>query len=146
MRNPIRVRVKAVQQKISNYDGNGGDAVAYVIHPIRYSTIKAEEIIDACVELQSVPRAHVASALTGLVEIIIQKLAAGHSVQLPGLGTFSLSLKAKAVIDEKAIDAQKQFEKVSINFRSSPRIKKIFGNVRCEVGEIHYSNGKVIFF
>ena len=86
-----KIIVKAQQQNVYNIDGKGNTGKAYVLRPVRYSTMRQNDIVDYCMKNSLVPRAYITAAVVAFVQCIENFLLNGHSVELPGLGIFYLT-------------------------------------------------------
>ena len=86
-----KIYVKAQQQNVFNKDKSGEISKAYVLRPIRYSTMNSDDILDYCVKNSIVPKAYISASMIALSQCIENFLLNGHSVEFPQLGIFSLS-------------------------------------------------------
>lgn len=117
-----KIVVKSVEQNV-NYLKDGEVKSGYVLRPVRYSTIEAEDLIDAIASTSYVPKAFVTSALYGISEAIQNYLMNGHSISLPSLGILSLSCES-SVAKTPAEAGVNQFKHLNINFRPSTALKE----------------------
>ena len=86
-----KIVVKAQQQNVFNKDKSGEVTKAYVLRPVRYSTMNSNDIVNYCAANSLVPRAYVAATMEAVSQCIENFLLNGHSVEFPHLGIFSLA-------------------------------------------------------
>ena len=129
-----KILVKSVEQNI-NYLQSGEVKSGYLLRPVRYSTIDAEDLIDTIANNSYVPKAFVSSALYGIVDAIENFLLNGHSIALPNLGIFSLSCES-TVAKTPADAGIEQFKKLNINFRPSVELREKLDTVDLELDGI----------
>ena len=117
-----KIVLKSIEQNI-NYLNSGEVKSGYMLRPVRYSTIDAEELINTISNNSYVPKSFVSASLYGIVEAIENYLLNGHSIELPNLGIFSLSCESTVAktAQEAGID---QFKKLHIKFRPSTSLKE----------------------
>lgn len=89
MANQIKVVKK--QQKMAAQEKN-----LYTIRAVRYSTISADELVDAASRNSNVNKGVLRSATNAVLNEFHNFLMNGHSVELPGIGYFRFSFSAKA--------------------------------------------------
>ena len=126
-----KILVKSVEQNI-NYLQSGEVKSGYMLRPVRYSTIDAEDLINTISNNSYVPKSFVSASLYGIVEAIENYLLNGHSIELPNLGIFSLSCESTVAktAQEAGID---QFKKLHIKFRPSTSLKEKLDMVDVEL-------------
>mgnify|MGYP003303043166 CR=1 FL=1 len=86
-----KIVTRAQQQYVSTGIGSGEKQLAYVLRPVRYSTMGANDIVDYCAANSIVPKSYMVAAMTAIIQCIENFLLNGHSVAFPNLGTFSLT-------------------------------------------------------
>ena len=116
-----KIVVKSVEQNV-NYLKDGEVKSGYLLRPVRYSTIEADELINTISGNSYVPRAFVSATLYGITDAIENYLLNGHSIALPNLGILSLSCES-SVAKTPAEAGVNQFKKLNINFRPSVTLK-----------------------
>ncbi len=84
------IRTKKIKFKLV-----GQDKIAYKKRPIRYSTISADELVNAAVRNSQVSAGVMRSAMNAVLNEFHNFMLNGHSVELPGLGYFRFSFSAK---------------------------------------------------
>ncbi|MBR5831012.1 MAG: hypothetical protein IKY79_00180 [Bacteroidales bacterium] len=117
-----KILVKSVEQNV-NYLKDGEVKSGYLLRPVRYSTIEADELINTISGNSYVPRAFVSATLYGITDAIENYLLNGHSIALPNLGILSLSCES-SVAKTPAEAGVNQFKKLNINFRPSVALKE----------------------
>lgn len=68
----------------------------YTTRPVRYTTIKAADIVEAASRNNSIPKSYIETACEAIANEFQNYILNGHSVQVPQVGTFRLVLKVKA--------------------------------------------------
>ena len=117
-----KIVVKSVEQNV-NYLKDGEVKSGYLLRPVRYSTIEADELINTISGNSYVPRAFVSATLYGITDAIENYLLNGHSIALPNLGILSLSCES-SVAKTPSEAGVNQFKKLNINFRPSVTLKE----------------------
>ena len=126
-----KILVKSIEQNI-NYLNSGEVKSGYLLRPVRYSTINAEDLIDSIANNSYVPKAFVSASLYGIMDSIENFLLNGHSIALPNLGIFSLSCESN-VAKTPADAGLSQFKKININFRPSTSLREKLDTVDLEL-------------
>ena len=126
-----KILVKSVEQNI-NYLQSGEVKSGYLLRPVRYTTIEAEDLINTIANNSYVPKTFVGSALYGIVDAIENFLLNGHSIALPNLGILSLSCESN-VAKTPADAGLSQFKKLNINFRPSVELREKLDTVDLEL-------------
>ena len=126
-----KILVKSVEQNI-NYLQSGEVKSGYLLRPVRYSTIDAEDLINSIASTSYVPKAFVSASLYGIVDSIENLLLNGHSISLPNLGILSLSCESN-VAKTPADAGLSQFKKLNINFRPSVELREKLDTVDLEL-------------
>ena len=129
-----KILVKSVEQNI-NYLQSGEVKSGYLLRPVRYSTINAEDLIDSIANNSYVPKAFVSASLYGIMDSIENFLLNGHSIALPNLGIFSLSCESN-VAKTPADAGIEQFKKLNIKFRPSTSLREKLDSVDLELDGI----------
>ena len=126
-----KILVKSVEQNV-NYLSSGEVKSGYLLRPVRYTTIDAEDLINTIASTSYVPRAFVSASLYGIVDSIENLLLNGHSISLPNLGILSLSCES-TVAKTPADAGLSQFKKMNINFRPSTSLREKLDTVDLEL-------------
>lgn len=73
------------------------------IYPMvaNYSRIRADEFLDMLERNEGINRAYAAAVLMAAAEQMCRMVKLGHSVELPYFGTFTMSMKGTATLDEQ---------------------------------------------
>lgn len=79
--------------------------------------ILTEQLMDYMAANSKVPRAHVPAALNAILKSIQQLVLNGHSVKVPGLGTFRPVIKSKGAESAEAFNPAKNITGVMVRFR-----------------------------
>ena len=61
-----KILVKAQQQPVYNLNGSGTTGLAYVLRPVRYTTMGSEDIVNYCVANSVVPKAYMSASMVAL--------------------------------------------------------------------------------
>ena len=126
-----KILVKSVEQNV-NYLSSGEVKSGYLLRPVRYTTIDAEDLINSIASTSYVPKAFVSASLYGIMDSIENLLLNGHSISLPNLGILSLS--CESTVAKTPSDAGlSQFKKININFRPSTSLREKLDTVDLEL-------------
>ena len=90
------ILVKSYKQTIV-----GQDKVGIKTIPVRYSTIKANELVEAASRNNCIPVSYIETACDALANEFKNFILKGHSVQVPQVGTFRLSTVCKSAETEE---------------------------------------------
>ena len=126
-----KILVKSVEQNV-NYLQSGEVKSGYLLRPVRYTTIDAEDLINTIASTSYVPKSFVSASLYGIVDSIENLLLNGHSISLPNLGILSLSCES-TVAKTPADAGLSQFKKLNINFRPSTELREKLNVVDLEL-------------
>ncbi len=97
---------------------------------IRYSTITFSAIIAYAAKAAGVPESSIAMAMEALFDAMNYFVLNGHSVQIPNLGTFYISLRVKSTATEAEFTANfaQNLRAVSIRFLPDPELKAMIAS------------------
>ena len=126
-----KIVLKSIEQNI-NYLNSGEVKSGYLLRPVRYTTIDAEDLVNSIASTSYVPKAFVSASLYGIVDSIENLLLNGHSISLPNLGILSLSCESN-VAKTPADAGLSQFKKININFRPSVELREKLDTVDLEL-------------
>ena len=126
-----KILLKSVEQNI-NYLQSGEVKSGYMLRPVRYTTIDAEDLINSIASTSYVPKAFVSASLYGIVDSIENLLLNGHSISLPNLGILSLSCESNVAKTPQQAGLS-QFKKLNINFRPSVELREKLDTVDLEL-------------
>lgn len=101
-----QIKVVRRYQKMAAQEKN-----LYALHPVRYSTISTEELVDAASRNSNVNKGIIRSATNAVLNEFHNFLMNGHSVELPGIGYFRFSFSAKAP------DTLKELQEKGLNIK-----------------------------
>lgn len=131
-----KIVVKAQQQTVFNKDKSGVKSNAYVLRPVRYSTMNSNDIVNYCAANSIVPKAYLSASMVALAQCIENFLLNGHSVEFPNLGIFSLSSRGISETDvNKAGIAQ--LNKLNVRFLPCTQLKTEVENVDLEFDGVY---------
>lgn len=117
-----KILVKAQQQNVYNLNGSGTTGLAYVLRPVRYTTMNAEDIINYCVANSVVPKSYLSAAMVAIAQCIENFLLNGHSVEFPNLGIFSLTSSGISEADINKVGME-QLNKLNVRFLPCSQLK-----------------------
>ena len=126
---PNVIRTKKIKFKVV-----GQDKIAYKKRPIRYSTISADELVNAAVRNSQVSAGVMRSAMNAVLNEFHNFMLNGHSVELPGLGYFRFSFSAKAAKSEDELKEKGlQMKRKRVLFRPNTLIREELSAVNFEM-------------
>ena len=117
-----KILVKAQQQPVYNLNGSGTTGLAYVLRPVRYTTMGSEDIVNYCVANSIVPKAYLSASMVALSQCIENFLLNGHSVEFPNLGIFSLTSSGISEADINKVGIE-QLHKLNVRFLPCTQLK-----------------------
>lgn len=136
------LKVKIIEQDVFNIADKETRSRGFVVKPIRYNTVKAEKIIDYCASSTMVPKPYVAASLEALSHGIQHFLLNGHSVEIPGLGIFNVTISYKTA--RTSADAGlEQVKQLNVRFLPCRELKEAIGNAELELEGIYALVGEV---
>ena len=136
------VKVKIIEQDVFNIADKETRSRGFVVKPIRYNTVKAEKIIDYCASSTMVPKPYVAASLEALSHGIQHFLLNGHSIEIPGLGIFNVTISYKTA--RTSADAGlEQVKQLNVRFLPCRELKEAIGNAELELEGIYALVGEV---
>ena len=136
------IKVKIIEQDVFNIADKETRSRGFVVKPIRYNTVKAEKIIDYCASSTMVPKPYVAASLEALSHGIQHFLLNGHSVEIPGLGIFNVTISYKTA--RTSADAGlEQVKQLNVRFLPCRELKEAIGNAELELEGIYALVGEV---
>ena len=131
-----KILVKAQQQPVYNLNGSGTTGLAYVLRPVRYTTMNAEDIVNYCVANSVVPKAYLNASMVALAQCIENFLLNGHSVEFPNLGIFSLTSSGISEADINKVGME-QLHKLNVRFLPCTELKAEVESVTLEFDGIY---------
>ncbi len=111
------------------------DKSAFVTRVITFSRISSDELIDSAARNSAIPKGHVSAGCDAIMNEFQNYLLNGHSVEIPHLGTFRLSVCCKSVDKTEDVSANNIYRK-KVLFVPSPKFKKLIGSCSFEMQEI----------
>ena len=138
-----KILVKAQQQNVYNLNGSGTTGLAYVLRPVRYTTMNAEDILNYCVANSVVPKAYLSASMVALAQCIENFLLNGHSVEFPNLGIFSLTSSGISEADINKVGME-QIHKLNVRFLPCPQLKAEVEAVNLEFDGVYDIAGEEV--
>lgn len=138
-----KILVKAQQQNVYNLNGSGTTGMAYVLRPVRYTTMNAEDIINYCSANSIVPKAYLSASMIAIAQCIENFLLNGHSVEFPNLGIFSLTSSGISEADINKVGME-QLHKLNVRFLPSSQLKTEVEAVTLEFDGIYDIAGEEV--
>ena len=122
---------------------------ALVANVSRYSTIPYADIISYASKASAVPESAMTMAMEAIYDAMSYFVLNGHSVQVPNLGTFSISVRCKSAATEEdfTADFANNLRGVQIRFLPNPELKSQIAqtSINAEVGDLTgYSSAATI--
>lgn len=115
---------------------------------LRYSTIAYAALIAYAAKAAGVPESSIALAMEALFDAMNYFVLNGHSVQIPNLGTFFISVRAKSTATEAEFTANfaQNLRSVSIRFRPDSELKQMIAktSINTSVDENGYNSDGII--
>lgn len=135
--------MKAAQQQVYNLNKSDKKSMAYVLHPSRYSTIDASQIVEYCAQNSMVPKAYISGAMVALSQCVTNFLLNGHHIVFPNLGTFSITSTgyAEGNVDKAGLE---QLKKLNVRFLPCRDLKLLVDQVDVELDGVFDIAGEVI--
>ena len=138
-----KILVKAQQQPVYNLNGTGTTGLAYVLRPVRYTTMNADDIVNYCVANSVVPKTYLSAAMIAFAQCIQNFLLNGHSVEFPNLGIFSLTSSGISEADINKVGME-QLHKLNVRFLPCTELKAEVEAVTLEFDGIYDIAGEVV--
>lgn len=138
-----KIVVKAQQQNVFNLNGNGTTSPAYVLRPVRYTTMNADDIVNYCAANSIVPKAYLSASMVAISQCIENFLLNGHSVEFPNLGIFSLTSSGISEADINKVGME-QINKLNVRFLPCSKLKAEVDAVTLEFDGIYDIAGEVV--
>ena len=138
-----KIVVKAQQQNVFNLNGSGTTSPAYVLRPVRYTTMNADDIISYCSANSIVPKAYLSASMVAIAQCIENFLLNGHSVEFPNLGIFSLTSSGISEADINKVGME-QLHKLNVRFLPCQQLKAEVENVTLEFDGIYDIAGEEV--
>ena len=117
--------------------------MAYVLRPVRYTTMNADDIVNYCVANSVVPKAYLSASMIAFAQCIENFLLNGHSVEFPNLGIFSLTSSGISEADINKVGVE-QVHKLNVRFLPCAQLKAEVEAVTLEFDGIYDIAGEVV--
>lgn len=111
------------------------DKSAFVTRVITYSRISSDELIDSAARNSAIPKGHVGASCEAVMNEFQNYLLNGHSVEIPHLGTFRLSVSCKSVDKAEDVSANNIYRK-KVLFAPSPNLKRLLRSCSFEMQDV----------
>lgn len=138
-----KILIKAQQQPVFNLNGTGTTDLAYVLRPVRYTTMDAEDIVNYCAANSVVPKTYLSASMVAIAQCIENFLLNGHSVEFPNLGIFSLTSSGISEADINKVGIE-QLHKLNVRFLPCTKLKAEVEAVTLEFDGIYDIAGEVV--
>lgn len=99
----------------------------YVTRAVQYSTIKSEDLIRYASENSGLSKALMAAAFYALQQQVEQFVCNGHAIELGELGTFYISVNAKAT-DSADEAGSAAVYRLTVKFRQSKKLRELLNS------------------
>lgn len=131
-----KIIIKAQQQNVFNKDKSGQSTLAYVLRPVRYSTMTADDIVSYCATNSVVPKAYLSASMVALAQCIENFLLNGHSVEFPNLGIFFITSEGVSETDAAKAGTD-QLTKLNVRFLPCTQLKTSVERVDLEFDGVY---------
>ena len=111
------MKVNAAFQRVAILDKEG-----YVSRAVTYSKIDGDEVLELAAQNSGINQAQLSAAMYAIRQSFINFLLNGHSVELPGVGTFRVGVNAK-MVDEASQVSVDQIYRRKIHYLPSIALK-----------------------
>ncbi len=100
---------------------------AYVTRVVSFTSVKKDALLEAAARNSGIKKGVIYSAMDAVMNEFMNFLVNGHPVQLPELGTFRFSVKARVADSVEEISADKVYRR-KVVFTPSKHLKQQLGN------------------
>lgn len=97
-------------------------AVTYGPRLVRYTLIKADDVVERAAQNSNIDRGLLEAAMVGFQEAVRNFIMNGHNLQLFPLGSFCVSLTSTEGVDTPEEVTARQIKAAHLWFRSSPTL------------------------
>ena len=115
---------------------------------VRYTTIDYASVVSYAAKAANVPESSVEMAMEAIFDAMNYFVLNGHSVQIPNLGTFSLSVSVKSSTSEAEFSANfaKNLRRVYIRFLPDPELRAMIAStaINTSVDDGGYTSDGII--
>lgn len=118
-----KIKVNASRQRIALLNREG-----FVSRTVTYSKISGDEMLEYAALNSGINQGQLAAAMFAIQQSFQNFLMNGHSVELPGVGTFRVGVNAHMVEHAEDVVAEKIYRR-KVLFVPSKRIKAQLSNV-----------------
>ena len=115
-----KITIKTNKRRMNLFEQ--GETDVYVTSPVTYSKITADDLLEAAARNSGINDATIYAGMRAVVNEFENFLMNGHSVQVPLLGTYRLSLRSKAVATEAEAGANAIYRR-GIIYTPTTRLK-----------------------
>ena len=114
----------AVDCAILKTTGALKDKDAYYVNPETYSLIKGDDLLDLVDKHFHVSSGMLHGAISDMVRQMVSLMKIGHRVEVPGLGFFSIKMKAEVERDGKGVLQIKDARYAGIHFKPDKKFAR----------------------
>lgn len=99
-------------------------SLIYIAQVARAPRITLADLIDSIAQNSQLPRAVLPTALNAILKSINNFVLNGHSVSIPRLGTFSVTMHSHGAETEEAFDISTNYRGLTVRFLPSTELKE----------------------
>lgn len=122
-----QLNIKTNKRRLNLFEQ--GETEVYITSPVTYSKITSDALLEAAARNSGVKQSVIYSGVLAVTNEFENFLLNGHSVQVPGLGTFRVSIRAKAVATQKEAGGSAVYRR-SISYTPAPELKNKLQNMQ----------------
>ncbi len=111
------------------------DKMMYITRVVTFSRISAEALIDSASRNSSITKGHISASCDAIMNEFQNYLLNGHSVEIPYLGTFRLSVSCKSADKADEVSADNVYRR-KIVFTPSVSFKALLGQCNFEMLDV----------
>lgn len=98
-----------------------------------YSTISTDDLCQMAANDSHVERSEVKYVISAIVKQIIELVLLGHTIEIPELGTLSISADGITVEDWDDVNCQSMIKQLKLNLRVTPEIRDALKGVSLRI-------------
>lgn len=123
------IQLKTYQFKGSNPSSEG----LWYPRVDHYSTISTDDLCQMAANDSHVERSEVKYVISAIVKQIIELVLVGHTIEIPELGTLSISADGITVEDWADVNCQYMIKQLKLNLRVTPEIREALKGVSLRI-------------
>ena len=101
-----KMKVNAAFQRVAILNKEG-----YVSRAVTYSKIDGEDVLELAAQNSGINQAQLSAAMYAIRQSFVNFLLNGHSVELPGVGTFRVGVNAKMVNEASQVSVDQIYRR-----------------------------------